>query len=207
MFVYVLLLVTVVTKKIYSYMISKGISHNVAVYFNRKIIHMLSGGVIASILPFVFTEPFVPMVFAYILGLAVYIPHRRGNIYNWFQTEDNIYEVNFCFAWGTSIAVLWIVTGDPLKSILPALAISFGDAVTGIVRNIVFGYRTKHWIGNIAMFAMMIPIGYALSGLVGALAMGIASIVERFEFNPIDDNILIALTVTIIVAFSAIASF
>ncbi|MEM2852198.1 MAG: dolichol kinase, partial [Ignisphaera sp.] len=90
-------------------------------------------------------------------------------------------------------------------SILPALAISIGDAVTGIVRNVVFGYRTKHWLGNIAMAVIMIPIGYIFSGLIGAVTMAVASAIERIERNPIDDNILIAFTATVIIAVMYVA--
>ncbi|MEM1645776.1 MAG: dolichol kinase [Ignisphaera sp.] len=200
LFFYILFLVYVLTKKLYDIMVSKGVKHNVAVYFNRKIIHMLSGGVVALLLPVLFKEPFVPMVYAYILAIATYLPHRRNKLLSWFQTKDNTYEVNFCIAWGTSIAILWILTGNPAISILPALAISFGDAVTGIVRNIVFGYRTKHWIGNIAMAIFVIPIGYVFAEWVGVLAMGIASVIERVEIAPIDDNILIAFSVTLVIA-------
>uniref|UniRef100_A0A832EWS1 Dolichol kinase n=1 Tax=Ignisphaera aggregans TaxID=334771 RepID=A0A832EWS1_9CREN len=200
LFIYIVFLVRFVTKHLYNFMISKGLKHNVAVYFNRKIIHMMSGGIVALLVPLLFIEPFVPMFFAYLLAIAIYLPHRSRRITSWFQTEDNIYEVNFCVAWGTSIFVLWILTGDPWIAILPALAISFGDAVTGLVRNIVFGYRTKHWVGNIAMAIVMMPIGYVFSGLIGSLAMGIASIVERIEINPVDDNIFITLAVTAIIA-------
>jgi len=198
LFVYIIVLVSVVTKKLYSLMISRGLRVNVAVYFNRKIIHILSGGVVALLVPFVFSEPLVPMVFAYTLALITYLPHRSGKLLDWFQTRDNMYEVNFCIAWGTSIAVLWLLTGDPWISIIPALAISFGDALTGIVRNIVFGYRTKHWLGNIAMALLTIPIGYTIAGWAGVASMAAASIIERIEFNPVDDNILIALTSSLV---------
>lgn len=200
LFIYIIILVFIVTKRLYSLMTSRGIRHNVAVYFNRKLIHMFTGGLVAIFVPILFREPFIPMLFAYILAILTYLPHRSRNVLTWFQTDDNMYEVNFCIAWGTSIAILWLLTNNPWISILPALAISFGDAVTGIVRNIVFGYRTKHWLGNIAMAITMIPVGYVLSGLVGAVTMAVASAIERIEFNPIDDNILIAFTVTAIMA-------
>lgn len=199
---YIIILISIVTKKLYIFMVSRGIKHNVAVYFNRKFIHMFTGGLIAVLVPIVFREPIIPMIFAYILAIFTYLPHRLGRIYTWFQTSENMYEVNFCIAWGTSIAILWLLTGNPWKSILPALAISFGDAVTGIIRNAVFGCRTKHWLGNIAMALTMIPIGYVLSEWVGVIAMAAASAVEKIEIPPIDDNILIAFTVTAILAIN-----
>jgi dolichol kinase len=200
LFVYIIMLVYILTRKLYSFMVSRGLRDNVAIYYNRKIIHILSGGVVALLVPSLFKEPFVPMVFAYVLAFATYLPHRKRQLLKWFQTEDNMYEVNFCIAWGTTIAFLWILIDNPWISILPALAISFGDAVTGIVRNIIFGYRTKHWIGNIAMMILMIPIGYKIAGHIGAISMAIASIIERIEVNPIDDNLLISFSVAIILA-------
>ncbi len=200
LFIYIIILVFIITKKLYSFMVSRGTRHNVAVYFNRKFIHILTGGLVAILTPLLFKEPFIPMLFAYILAVFTYLPHKSRRILTWFQTSDNMYEVNFCIAWGSSIVILWLLTGSPWISILPALAISFGDAITGIVRNIVFGYRTKHWLGNIAMAVVMIPIGYIFSGSIGAIAMAVASVIERIEFNPIDDNILIAFTVTVIIA-------
>ena len=109
-----------------------------------------------------------------------------------------MYEVNFCIAWGTSLVILWLLTGDPWISIIPAIAISFGDAITGVVRNKVFGRRTKHWIGNVAMAILTIPIGYIIDKWAGVTAMIGASIIERMEYNPIDDNLLIAFTATAI---------
>lgn len=205
LFIYIIILVFIATKRLYSLMVSRGIRHNVAVYFNRKVIHMLTGGLVAIFVPILFREPFIPMLFAYILAILTYLPHRSGKILTWFQTDDNMYEVNFCIAWGTSIAILWLLTDNPWISILPALAISIGDAVTGIVRNVVFGYRTKHWLGNIAMAVTMIPIGYIFSGLIGAVTMAVASAIERIERNPIDDNILIAFTATVIIAVMYVA--
>ncbi|MCS7112066.1 MAG: dolichol kinase [Ignisphaera sp.] len=200
LFIYIIVLVFIAAKRLYGFMTSRGVRHNVAVYFNRKFIHMLTGGIVAILVPLLFREPIIPMLFAYMLAVFIYLPHRSGRILTWFQTDDNMYEVNFCIAWGTSIAILWLLTGNPWISVLPALAISFGDAVTGIVRNVVFGYRTKHWLGNIAMAATMIPIGYILSGWIGIVAMIIASAIEKIELNPIDDNILIAFTTTVILA-------
>lgn len=50
------------------------------------------------------------------------------------------------------------------------------------------------------MFYIMIPIGYAIAGWIGVLSMAIASVVERMEINPVDDNILITLSVTVVLA-------
>ncbi len=197
LFVYVMGVIGL-TKVIYHAMRKRGVPHNVAVYYNRKIIHMSAGGFVAILVPFVFTSPLIPFVAALLLALMTYIPHRKGKLMYWFQVEDNMYEVNFCIVWGTSLLILWLIFQNPNIAILPPLLISFGDAVTGIVRNAVFGRRTKHWIGNVAMAAVTIPIGIAFASIPGGIASLAATIVERYEFNPIDDNVLIGLTSTVI---------
>lgn len=196
LFIYVLLIVSIATKHLYNYMIGKGIKRNVAVYYNRKFIHISTGGVIAFLVPVIFREPFTPFTFALILAAITLYPHLKRKELEWFQTKDNAYEVNFCVAWGSSILVLWLLFNNPWKSIVPALFISIGDAVTGVVRNCIFGKRTKHWIGNIAMAIVTTPIGYILAGIPGIVAGVLATIAERFEFGYIDDNILITVVST-----------
>ena len=185
--------IVVGTKMLYDIMRRRGLSHNVAVYYNRKVIHVFAGGVVALLVPLLFHEPWVPFMLALVLALLTYVPHRTGKLMYWFQTEDNMYEVNFCIMWGFSLLILWLLTGDPKIAVFPALLISFGDAITGVVRNKLFGRRTKHWAGNIAMALLVVPLGFLWLGVWGALAGLVASIVERYEFPPIDDNTLIPL--------------
>lgn len=180
------------TKHLYRVMRKAGLKHNVAVYYNRKIIHMMAGGVTALLVPYFFTSPLIPFIFALAIGLAVYIPHKRGRILEWFQVSDNMYEVNFCIAWGTSLLVLWLITGNPYIAVLPPLFISFGDAVTGVIRNAVYGERTKSWIGNIGMLTVTAFLGYLFGKYPGLTAGVIATLVEHFEIPPLlDDNLLI----------------
>jgi hypothetical protein len=46
-----IVLVLEVTKRFYKLMVESGLKHNVAVYYNRKVIHMLGGGVTALLVP------------------------------------------------------------------------------------------------------------------------------------------------------------
>ncbi len=182
------------TKLAYKVMKSKGMPHNVAVYYNRKLIHVFAGGVVALLVPRFFTSPIVPAVMAAILAIATYIPHRTGRLMEWFQVPDNMYEVNFCAMWSVSVVVAWLVTGDPVYALVPIVLMAFGDAATGFTRNLLFKRRTKSWIGNIAMFIVSAPVVYALIGIWGLPIAAAASVVEHFEFGPIDDNVLISLT-------------
>ncbi len=194
------LLVIFATLPVYKILVSRGVSENSARYYARKLIHMFAGGIVAILVPHLYTSPLFPLLASIALAVLLAIARRYRPLY-WFQAPDNAYEVNFVLAWGLTIFILWHIYPDPFVAVLPAIFISYGDAVTGIVRNAIFGYRTKHWYGNLAMAIVCIPVGYMYAGLYGLLAAIVAVIVERIEIGPIDDNILIAFTSMVILAY------
>lgn len=198
--------VLLLTKRLYRFMTNKAnLRENVAIYYNRKIIHMLAGGVTALLVPSLFSSPIIPTLMAYLIAFLLISQRLKGKHMTWFQTIDNFYEVNFCFAWGTSVFILWTLTGNPYMAILPALFISFGDAITGVLRNAIYARRTKSWIGNIGMIALTLPVGYIVAGLPGLIAGLASSIIEHFEIPPVlDDNVLITIASTGILAASHI---
>lgn len=191
------------TKYVYNLLKKRGLEDNVIVYYNRKIIHVLAGGIVALIVPYFFSSPLIPTVFALSLAIITYIPHRVGKIFYWFQVKDNIYEVNFCLAWGLALLVLWLMFGSPIYAIIPISFMSFGDAVTGIIRSTVYRRRTKSWLGNLGMLLVTSPIGVYYAGYVGLIAAVIASIAEHYEVPPlIDDNVLITTTSLLVLVAS-----
>jgi dolichol kinase len=180
------------TRYVFSFLKKKKLEDNVIIYYNRKIIHVLAGGVVALIAPYLFSSPLIPTAFALSLAIITYIPHKTGKILYWFQVKDNMYEVNFCIAWGLALLILWLVFGNPIYAIIPISFMSFGDAVTGIIRNTVYKKRTKSWLGNLGMLLVTLPIGVYYAGYVGLVVAVIASIVEHYEIPPLmDDNVLI----------------
>ncbi|MEM2109516.1 MAG: dolichol kinase [Candidatus Odinarchaeota archaeon] len=191
LFLWVAFVVTVLTKKLYKVLTARGFEHTIAVYYNRKVIHMLAGGVSAIVVPFVFATPILPLVFAALLAVFIYIPHRTGKLMNWFQVCENCYEVSFAIMWGAVITIGWYFSGGNFWfGVLPALFMAFGDAITGVVRNAIYKRRTKSWYGNLAMASVTIPTGVIL-GPMGVISGFIASIIEHFEFKFIDDNITV----------------
>ncbi|MEM3463717.1 MAG: dolichol kinase, partial [Candidatus Bathyarchaeia archaeon] len=72
------------------------------------------------------------------------------------------------------------------------------DALTGIMRNMLYKKRTKSWWGNLAMAIFSVPVGAAFLGIAGAVAGAVASLVEHFESNPIDDNVTVPLSAFLI---------
>lgn len=192
---WVIFVVQPLTRWTYNVMRNKGITHIKAVYYNRKIIHILAGGLAVFLVPFLFTTPLYPVILAAILAIATYLPHKQKKLMYWFQTEDNMYEVHFCIMWGIVVTLGWLIFKNWWYGVIPVAFMAFGDGVTGIVRNMLYNKRTKSWIGNLAMAAVTIPLGYIALGNIGAVAGLLASIVEHFEVtNLIDDNITVPLT-------------
>jgi len=198
---WVVFVVTVLTRALYGWMRSRGVEHNAAVYYNRKLMHLLAGGLCAVAVPFIFETPFLPFMMAMLMALFTFIPHKINKVMYWFQIEDNAREVSFCIMWGAVITFGWFVSGDLWFGAVPVLFMSVGDAVTGIVRNFIYGKRTKSWLGNLTMAIFSVSIGTAL-GVAGILAGGVASFLEHFEFNPIDDNIVVPLVSFLILTFA-----
>ncbi len=198
------------TKWFYRLMMKKGMEKNVAIYYNRKIVHMAAGGVGALLVPYFFRIPVFPLLVGLILSFFTYIPHKTGKRFYWLQTESNKNDVKFTFMWGVSIFVLWYLLDDPFLAIIPSIFMAFGDGITGVVRNTFFKRRTKHIIGNLFMAMVCIPLGYwlASSAVVpipwwGVIAAVISSYVERYEFGPVDDNVLISFFATVIIFIGA----
>ncbi|MBS7654145.1 MAG: dolichol kinase [Candidatus Bathyarchaeia archaeon] len=195
---WVIFVVLFLTRKTYDFMIRRKVEHNVAVYYNRKIIHILAGGLCALIIPAAFESFILPLIMSMLLSIFLLICHRGKRLMYWFQTEDNSYEVSFCIMWGLIISLGWILSGGDFRvGVLPVIFMSIGDAITGIVRNVIYKRRTKSWWGNLAMALFSVVAGTAM-GFAGMLAGAAASIVEHFEFKLIDDNVLIPLTSFII---------
>ncbi len=191
LFAWIIFIVKFLTKKVYNAMMKRNFARNVAIYYNRKIIHILAGGLVAFLVPLIFKTPILPFGMALLLAVLTYIPHRTGNLMYWFQVEENMYEVSFCVMWGLIIALGWLVSeGNFWFGVLPVLFMSVGDAVTGIVRNMLYKRRTKSWWGNLTMALFSIPAG-AILGFAGVIAGALASFIEHFEFNPIDDNVTV----------------
>ena len=193
-------------------------SHRVGVYFARKTIHMLAGGLVAILvaaLP-LFKTPIIPFVMGVLLALMCWWPHHTGKLMEWFQDPDNMYEVDFCLVWAILMAAGWLIADRYNPALgwwlgaVPILFMAFGDGITGIVRNFLFKKRTKHWSGNVAMFVLCALMGYFLGPfyLAGVLAAALASAVEHVEKignTYIDDNITVPITAfVVLVAFTAL---
>ena len=100
------MLVLYATKLPYNMMVSRGMEPIRAVYYNRKIVHMLAGGVGSLSVPFLFTDIWYPMVAGMLLTALLWSSHRAGVVMHWFQTEQNQNDVKFGLMWWTSISFM-----------------------------------------------------------------------------------------------------
>lgn len=210
LFAWVMIVVTVIAKFFYD--IFKRYGHNVAMYYARKVIHILAGGIVSLVIGLynVFETPILPFSLGLVLALLTYLPHRLGKLMYWFQDPENIYEVDFCIAWAVFMTLGWFI-GRSLQmdrpflfGTLPVLFMAVGDGVTGIVRNALFRRRIKHWSGNVAMFlvsaAMSVALGFGTAGILSALAASMVERMERLGNIILDDNVTVP-TVSFAVLF------
>ena len=194
-------------KPFYHYLRKQGSEHMVAVYYNRKVAHMLAGGVPIIASPMVFDNPIWVLIGGVLGSIALAATHILDRRLWWMQTEQNMNDATFALMLGLSVFVIWEYSDEPWLAILPSLFMAFGDGVTGIIRNKMFKKRTKSAWGNVGMAALCIPLGYIIGAMAepqiplwGLIAGIVASFVERYEFGPIDDNVLI-------VVFSSVVLF
>ena len=179
----------------------------VAVYYNRKVAHMVAGGIPLIMCPIVFTDPIYPLLGGVLGSIGLAATHLMDKRLWWMQTEQNMNDATFAFMLGISVFALWHYLDDAWLAILPALFMAYGDGVTGIIRNKLFAKRTKSAWGNLGMAILCIPLGFIIGKnadpsipLWGAISGAIASFVERYEFGPIDDNVLIVVASCIVIA-------
>ena len=210
---WVIVVVQFISRGVYELALKRYGSERVGMYFARKAIHILAGGLVAilvAVLP-LFRTPIMPVFMAAILAFSCWWPHHTGKLMYWFQDPDNMYEVDFCIVWGALMALGWLIAREYNPSLgwwlgaVPILFMAMGDGLTGIVRNFLFKKRTKHWSGNLAMFLLCAPMGYFIGPfyLAGVLAAALASIVEHVEKvgnTYVDDNITVPITSFIVLA-------
>ena len=201
LFLWVIFIMKVVSRRIYGFAVKKGYPPESATYFGRKTIHILASGVAAILIPIFYKEPVIPFLSALILAIYTYLPHKKNNLKEWYQTKENTKEVNFSIMWGISILVGWFFDKTFWLGVIPVLFMSFGDGITGIIRNIRYKKRNKGWEGSLGMLIVCVIIGLRM-GVAGIIAAIFATIVEKSDL--IDDNIsvpVVSLLILIIIKY------
>ena len=73
-------------KPLHAYLVNKGCEDMVAVYYNRKVAHMLAGGVPILASPIVFTDPMWPLLGGLIGAAVLASTHILDRRLWWMQT-------------------------------------------------------------------------------------------------------------------------
>ncbi len=164
-------------------------------YRARKAIHYFAGAIAALMAPFFFKTPYVFPLVCFLLFIYTYIPHARKRLMYWFQIPGLYGEVYFTFSYFVLFSIFWEL--DIWIAVTAALFMALGDGITGIIKEKYYGRREQehavkglNW-GNLAMFLVCAPIGFAFKGIPGLVAAVYASLVEAFE--GIDDNVTVPL--------------
>ena len=196
LFIWVFFVIKYLSRWIYNFAVKKGYPPDSATYFGRKIVHLFGAGFVTLSIPFLFREPFLPFLSAVILAIYTWLPHKKDKLYPWFQIKNDLKVTNFSIMWGLSILIGWFFDKTFWLGVIPALFMSFGDGVSGIVRNLKYKKRVKAWEGSLAMFVCCALIGGLKMGLGGIIAAILATVIEKVvpvDSNILDDNILIPL--------------
>jgi dolichol kinase len=200
LFLWVLFVMKIVSRWVFDFAIRKGYPPNSATYFGRKTIHILASGVAALLIPILYKEPLIPFLSAIVLAIYTYLPHKKNQLNQWYQAKDNTKEVNFSIMWGISILVGWYFDRTFWLGVIPVLFMSFGDGITGIIRNIKYKKRNKSWEGSLGMLIVCTIIGLRI-GIAGIVAAIFATIIEKLDF--MDDNISVPVaSLSILIIFS-----
>ena len=180
-------------------MTASNVAHarGVPFYLSRKVAHF--GGLIPLLLmPFWFDSPEWPVLLASGLTLIVW----AGNRLHWtrgFARDGRISDIIFPAAVAFTMAVLW--HKGPWVAIVPAVWLSLGDGITGLVRMKIYGREVKGNWGSVACYLVCGVTGLAmglplLAALIGG---GVATLAERVSGDSegsilrIDDNLTMPL--------------
>jgi len=169
--------------------VSRRISEKHGTYMARKAIHILSAGISVLLARLIFSDLLAPLLLGSLMIAFTVFGHLRKP-YSWFQIKQNYADIYFTVACTVLLVAFW--NYNIWIGVLSALFLAWGDGLTGIVRNFVYGKRNKSILGNFAMFAVCMTLALLMNGRVGYVAFvgaAFASVVEKFE--RIDDNISI----------------
>ena len=182
--------------------VSRKIDEKFGTYMARKAIHILSAGVSVLLARVIFSDWLVPLVVGLLMVGYTVVGHFQ-KLRSWFQIRRNYADIYFAVACTASLVIFW--NYNVWIGVLSALFLAWGDGLTGIVRNFVYGKRNKGLWGTAAMFAVCMALAYVMNGRVGNVAFvagAFASIAEKFE--QLDDNITIPIGSAIIMVLPAL---
>lgn len=171
-------------------------------YLSRKIAHF-GAAVPIALFPLVYDHVGYPLALVGSFFALLLLTHR-WDVFPGCARKGRWSEVFFPLSIVIALAVLWPVSH--VAAIVPALFLSLGDGITGLVRKAIYNREVKGNWGSVACLCVCVMIAVLLVHPVwlGLLAAVVATLAERFcgdapgSIAKWDDNLTMPLAATII---------
>ena len=173
--------------------------YNIPQYISRKLGHL--GGAVGFLLcPLLFETFWWPLILT--TGFTVLLLYARIFRPKTFRgvggsgRPQALAEIHFPATGVVTIGVLWGVFGEPWLAIIPLTFMGAGDAITGLIRNKVYGREVKGNWGSLGMLVTCLVLAYFIEPYwIGAIGAAVATLTEKFTKTTkyVDDNFTIPL--------------
>lgn len=164
-------------------------------YQTRKIGHIF-GGWAYLVSPLLFDSPLWPIVlsggFTLLLGGARLFRPTTFRGVGGSSRAHALAEIWFPLASTLSLAIGWLWLQNPWLAVVPILYMAWGDAVTGLIRGIVYKREVKGNWGSVGMLVVCLLVAGLFSPYwIAAIGALLATLAERFtppSHGLYDDN-------------------
>jgi len=173
--------------------------YNIPQYISRKLGHL--GGAVGFLLcPLLFETFWWPLILT--TGFTVLLLYARIFRPKTFRgvggsgRPQALAEIHFPATGVVTIGVLWGVFGEPWLAIIPLTFMGAGDAITGLIRNKVYGREVKGNWGSLGMLVTCLVLAYFIEPYwIGTIGAAVATLTEKFTKTTkyVDDNFTIPL--------------
>ena len=180
---------------------------------SRKAGGHIFGGIAYVLMPFLFREPYWPIIlslgFTLLLGISHFVRPRDFRGVGGSSRPEGLAEVLYPASGTVCLILGWLCLGNPWLGVIPCLYLAWGDSLTGLTRYLHHRGRhqdfRKYNCGTVAMLISCLAISLlfypywiaALGGLGATLAeklCGESALIKE------DDNGVIPLVTLVIMA-------
>ena len=173
--------------------------YHIPQYISRKLGHL--GGCVGFLLcPLLFSDSRWPILLtagftALLLYARAFRPATFRGVGGSGRAEA-LAEIHYPATGILTIGILWGVLGQPWLAIVPLTFMGAGDAVTGLIRNKVYGKEIKGFWGSVGMLIVCLLLSYFIHPYwIGAVGAFTAVLAEKFTKTTkyVDDNLTVPL--------------
>ena len=164
-------------------------------YLSRKIGHLIGGvGYLLGVL--MFSTPWYPLLLSggftlLLLGARLLKPSTFRGV-GGSSRAHALAEIWFPLSGTLALVVGWMWLGNPNLALVPILFMSFGDAVTGLIRARVYGKEVKGNWGSVGMLITCLLVGVLFTPYwIAAIGAVVATLAEKYSGLSrtwVDDN-------------------